>query len=39
MGILQARILEWDAVPCPGDPPNPVIEPRSPILQVDYLPS
>ena len=31
MGILQARILEWDAVPSPGDPPNPVIEPRSPI--------
>ena len=34
-GILQARILEWVPVPSPGDLPNPGIEPRSPILQVD----
>ena len=31
----------WSGLLCPppGDPPNPVIEPRSPTLQVDYLPS
>ena len=40
MGILQARILEG-VTPCPtaGDLPNPGIEPRSPSLQVDSLPS
>ena len=39
-GIFQARILEWEAFPetSPGDLPNPVIEPRSPALQVDSLP-
>ena len=39
MGNLQARI--WSAVPWPppGDLPNPGIEPRSPALQVDSLPS
>ena len=37
--ILQARILEWVAVPSPGDLPNPGIEPRSPALQVDSVPS
>ena len=31
-GILQARILEWVAVPSPGDLPNPGIEQRSPAL-------
>ena len=34
-GILQARILEWAAIPPPGDLPNPVTEPasvRSPAL-------
>ena len=38
-GILQARITEW--LPClpPGDLPNPGIEPRSPALQADYLPT
>ena len=25
-GILQARILEWVAMPSPGDPPDPGIE-------------
>ena len=39
MGILQARILEWMPCPPPGDLPNPGIEPRSPTLQVDALPS
>ena len=38
-GILQARILEWVAVPFSGDFPNPGIEPRSPALQADSLPA
>ena len=29
-GILQARILEWAALPPPGDPPDPGMEPASP---------
>ena len=31
----------WNGLPCPspGDLPNPGIEPRSPALQVDSLPS
>ena len=36
-GILQARILEWIAIPPPGDLPNPDIEPVSPALQADSL--
>ena len=36
-GILQARILEWVAIPFPGDLPNQGIEPRSPALQADSL--
>jgi len=39
MGILQARILEWVAMPPPGDLPNPGMETRSPELQADSLPS
>ena len=39
LGILQARILEWVAVPSPGDLPNPGIEPKSPALQADSLPA
>ena len=35
----QARILEWDAIPSPGDLPNPESEPGSPALQADSLPS
>ena len=35
MGILQARILAWAS----GGLPNPGIEPRSPALQADSLPS
>ena len=37
--ISQARILEWVAVPSPGDLPDPGIEPGSPALQADSLPS
>ena len=41
--ILQARILEWVAISfrrrsSQRDFPNPGIKPRSPALQVDYLP-
>ena len=39
MGILQARILEWVAMPSSRVLPNPAIESRSPTLQVDSLPS
>ena len=38
-GILQARILEWVAFLSPGDLPNLGIEPRSPALQEDSLPT
>ena len=38
-GILQARMLEWVAIPSPGDFPNSGIKPGSPVLQVDSLPS
>ena len=38
-GILQARTLEWVDFPFSGDFPNPGIEPRSPTLQADPLPS
>ena len=37
-GILQARILEWAAVPISRGSSQPGIEPRSPALQVDSLP-
>ena len=38
-GILQARILEWVAVPFSRDLPNPGIELRSPALREDSLPT
>ena len=39
-GILQARVLEWIAIlKSPGDLPDPGIEPKSPSLQADSLPS
>ena len=38
-GTLQARILEWVAVPFSRGLPNPGIEPRSPALWVDSLPA
>ena len=36
-GILQARILEWIAIPFSRDLPNPGVEPQSPALQADSL--
>ena len=39
MGILQARIMEWVACPPPRHLSNPGMEPRSPALQADSLPS
>ena len=38
-GILQARVLEWVAFPFSGDLPDPGIEPGSPALQADSLPT
>ena len=35
---FQARTLEWVALSCPGDLPDPGIEPESPSLQADSLP-
>ena len=37
--IFQARVLEWVAIPSPGYLPDPGIEPGSPGLQADALPS
>ena len=37
-GILQASILEWVAIPSPGDLPDPGIKPGSPTSQVDSSP-
>ena len=36
--ISQARILEWVAISCPGDLPDPEIKSRSPTLQAGSLP-
>ena len=37
-GILQARILEWVAIPfSSGDLPDQGMQPRSPALQADSL--
>ena len=38
-GILQARILEWVAIPFSRHLPDPGIKPGSPALQTDSLPS
>ena len=38
-GILQARILEWVAIPFSGDLPSPGMEPRSPALQAESSPA
>ena len=38
-GILQARILEWVAIPFSRDLPNSGIEPGYPASQEDSLPS
>ena len=37
-GILQARILDWVAIPSLVDLPNQGIKPRSLTLQADSLP-
>ena len=34
-GILLASMLEWIAIPSPGDLPNPGIKPMSPASQAD----
>ena len=39
MGILQARILEWVAMPSSRGSPDPRIEPSFPTLPADSLPS
>ena len=39
MGTLQARILEWVAMPSSRGSSQPRIKPRSPALQADSLPS
>ena len=39
MGILWARILEWVTMPSSRGSSQPRIEPRSPTLQADSLPS
>ena len=36
-GVLQARILEWVAMPASRGFPNPWIKPRSPAVQADSL--
>ena len=38
-GIFQAKIQEWVAISFSRDLPNPGIEPRSPTLLADALPS
>ena len=38
-GILQAKILDWVAIPFSRELPNPGIKPRSPALQADSLPA
>ena len=38
-GLLQARILEWVAIPSPGDISHPGIELGSPVLLADSLPT
>ena len=38
-GISQARILEWLAISFSRDLPDPGIEPGSPALQADALPT
>ena len=37
LGILQGRILEWVAIPSPGDLPDPGTELGCPALQADSL--
>ena len=39
MGFSRPEYWSGEPSPSPGDLPNPEIEPRSPALQVDSLPS
>ena len=39
MGFLRQEYWSWLPFPSPGDLPDPGIEPRSPALQADSLPS
>ena len=39
MGFSRQEYLSGLPFPSPGNPPNPGIEPVSPALQADYLPS
>ena len=39
MGILQAGILEWVAMPSSKGLPDPGIELESPVFQADSLPA
>ena len=39
IGIIQGRILEWEATAFTRDLPDPGIEPRSPTLQADTVTS
>ena len=39
MGILQARVLEWVAMPSSTGSSHPGIEPRYPALQAGSLPA
>ena len=39
MGFSRQEYWTGVPFPSPGDPPDPGIEPRSPALQVDTLPS
>jgi len=36
-GVLQARILEWVAIPFSKESSQPKDEPRSPALQADFF--
>ena len=38
-GILQTRLPQWVAMTPPGNRPNSGIEPKSPALQAESLPS
>ena len=38
-GILQARVLEWVAIPFSRGSSQPRIEPRYSAMQVDFLPA
>ena len=39
MGFSRQEYWSGEPLPSPGDPPNPGIEPRSPTLQADSLPT